>query len=122
MDLMEKIKGDKKHWAIGPFNPVRNIDLNKRHKYLEWLDKESPNLVIYVFWDNNYLSFGTTTTMEDKQIKELAIGLEKSEQNFIWVLRDANKGDIFINVELRNAEILEGFEERVKGKGIVVRD
>ena len=60
--------------------------------------------------------------MEDKQIKELAIGLEKSEQNFIWVLRDADKGDVFINVELRNAEILEGFEERVKGKGMVVRD
>nr|POE93160.1 zeatin o-glucosyltransferase [Quercus suber] len=84
MDLMEKIEGDRKHWAIGPFNPVRNIGSNKRHKCLEWLDKESPNSVIYV-------SFGTTTAMEDEQIKELAIGLEKSEQKFIWVLRDADK-------------------------------
>ncbi|KAM3691107.1 hypothetical protein ACB098_09G172800 [Castanea mollissima] len=115
MDLLEKIEGDKKHWAIGPFNPVRNIGSNKRHKCLEWLDKESPNSVIYV-------SFGTTTAMEDEQIKELAIGLEKSEQKFIWVLRDADKGDIFINGELRKAEIPKGFEERVKGRGMVVRD
>ncbi|KAM4080146.1 hypothetical protein ACB094_09G169700 [Castanea mollissima] len=98
MDLMEKIEGDKKHWAIGPFNPVRNIGSNKRHKCLEWLDKESPNSGIY-------------------QIKELAIGLEKSEQKFIWALRDADKGDVFINGELRKAEIPKGFEERVKGRG-----
>ncbi|KAK7849650.1 zeatin o-glucosyltransferase [Quercus suber] len=115
MDLMEKIEGDKKHWAIGPFNPVRNIGSNKRHKCLEWLDKESPNSVIYV-------SFGTTTAMEYEQIKELPIGLEKSEQKFIWVLRDADKGDVFINGELRKAEIPKGFEERVKGRGMVVRD
>ncbi|XP_075639266.1 zeatin O-glucosyltransferase-like [Castanea sativa] len=115
MDLMEKIEGDRKHWAIGPFNPVRNIGSNKRHKCLEWLDKESPNSVIYV-------SFGTTTTMEEEQIKELAIGLEKSEQKFIWVLRDADKGDIFIDGELRKADIPKGFEERVRGMGMVVRD
>ncbi|GMY21371.1 zeatin o-glucosyltransferase [Fagus crenata] len=90
MDLMEKLDGDKKHWAIGPFNLVRNIVENKtnsngRHKYLEWLDKEAPKSVIYV-------SFGTTTAMEDKQIEELAIGLEQSEQKFIWVFRDADRG------------------------------
>uniref|UniRef100_A0A2N9IV47 Glycosyltransferase n=1 Tax=Fagus sylvatica TaxID=28930 RepID=A0A2N9IV47_FAGSY len=90
MDLMEKLDGDKKHWAIGPFNPVRNIVENKtnsngRHKCLEWLDKEAPKSVIYV-------SFGTTTAMEDKQIEELAIGLEQR------------------------------FEERVKDKGLLMRD
>jgi cis-zeatin O-glucosyltransferase len=70
------------NWVVGPFNPVSNIAENKctsngsRHKCLEWLDKEAPNSVIYV-------SFGTTTAMEDKQIEELAIGLEQSEQKFI---------------------------------------
>nr|POF08680.1 zeatin o-glucosyltransferase [Quercus suber] len=89
MDLMETLEGGKKHWAIGPFNPVRNIGSNGRHKCLEWLDKEAPNSVIYV-------SFGTTTAMEDKQIKKLAIGLEKSGQKFIWVLRDADKVGIVV--------------------------
>ena len=109
MDLMEKLDHDKKHWAIGPFNPVRNIVENKtnsngrRHKCLKWLDKEAPNSVIYV-------SFRTTTAMEDKQIEELAVGLEQSEQKFIWVLRDADRGDVFINAEQRKAEFLKGFE------------
>ncbi|KAL4607841.1 hypothetical protein ACB092_09G204000 [Castanea dentata] len=115
MDIMESLEGGKKHWAIGPFNPVRNIGSNGRHKCLEWLDKEAPNSVIYV-------SFGTTTAMEDMQMKELAIGLEKSGQKFIWVLRDADKGDVFINGELRKDEILKGFEERVKNRGMVVKD
>ncbi|XP_075637990.1 zeatin O-glucosyltransferase-like [Castanea sativa] len=115
MDIMETLEGGKKHWAIGPFNPVRNIGSNGRHKCLEWLDKEAPNSVIYV-------SFGTTTAMEDMQMKELAIGLEKSGQKFIWVLRDADKGDVFINGELRKDEILKGFEERVKNRGMVVKD
>ncbi|XP_059427801.1 zeatin O-glucosyltransferase-like [Corylus avellana] len=117
LDLMEKIEGGKKHWAIGPFNPVRIPEKkcsNGRHKCLEWLHKQTPNSVIYV-------SFGTTTTMEEEQIKELAIGLEKSEQKFIWVLRDADKGDVF-NGEVRKAELPKGFEERVKSRGMVVRD
>ncbi len=109
------------NWAVGPFNPLSNIAKNKctsngsRYKCLEWLDKEAPNSVIYV-------SFGTATAMEDKQIEELAIGLEQSEQKFIWVLREADKGDVFINGELSKAEILKGFGERVKERGLVVRD
>ncbi|XP_018855827.1 zeatin O-glucosyltransferase-like [Juglans regia] len=121
VDLMEKIDGGKKHWAIGPFNPVRIPEKKKsssnigRDKCLEWLDKQAPNSVIYV-------SFGTTTAMEDEQIKELAIGLEQSEQKFIWVLRDADKGDVF-NGDVRKAELPKGFEERVKETGgMVVRE
>ncbi|KAB1222284.1 Zeatin O-glucosyltransferase [Morella rubra] len=91
MDLIEKMEGDKKQWAIGPFNPVRIPEKKSstgRHKCLEWLDKQTPNSVIYV-------SFGTTTAIEGEQIKELANGLERSEQKFIWVLRDADIGDVF---------------------------
>ncbi|KAK9289620.1 hypothetical protein L1049_007778 [Liquidambar formosana] len=104
----------KKHWAIGPLNPVAIHENKYRHKCLEWLDKHASNSVIYV-------SFGTTTALTDEQIKELAIGLEKSEQNFIWVLRDADKGDVFEG-EARRAELPKGYEERVEGRGMVVRD
>jgi cis-zeatin O-glucosyltransferase len=37
-------------------------------------------------------------------------------------LREADKGDVFINGELIKAEILKGFEERVKERALVVRD
>ncbi|KAA8517139.1 hypothetical protein F0562_017432 [Nyssa sinensis] len=119
LDLLEKeeMSKNKKQWAIGPFNPVAISDdkkSNQRHKSLNWLDKQAPNSVIFV-------SFGTTTSLSDEQIKELAIGLEKSEQKFIWVLRDADKGDVFEG-EVRRAELPEGFEERLEGKGMVVRD
>ncbi|CAI9287761.1 unnamed protein product [Lactuca saligna] len=55
---------------------------------LEWLDKQAQDSVIYV-------SFGTTTSLSDDEIRELANGLENSQHKFIWVLRDADKGDIF---------------------------
>ncbi|XP_047267001.1 zeatin O-xylosyltransferase-like [Capsicum annuum] len=52
---------------------------------------------------------------------ELAVGLEQSKQKFIWVLSDANRGDIF-TWEARRVELPDGFEERVKEVGLVVRE
>ncbi|PHU16716.1 putative cis-zeatin O-glucosyltransferase [Capsicum chinense] len=48
----------------------------------------------------------------------LAIGLEKSLQKFIWVLRDADRGDVFTS-EGRKVQLPEGYEERIKGRGII---
>ena len=63
---------------------------------MEWLDKQEPNLVIYVF-------FGTTTSFTEEQIQEIATVLEKSKHKFIWVLGDANKGGIFNGNEGKKA-------------------
>ncbi|KAI5318296.1 hypothetical protein L3X38_038004 [Prunus dulcis] len=120
MDFLNRIGDHQKHWALGPFNPSTilksgNSNGGRRHRCLDWLDKQAPNSVIYV-------SFGTTTAMKDEQIAELAIGLEQSNQKFIWVLRDADRGDLFSNEEERRAELPQGYEERVKGRGLVVRD
>ncbi|CAL0310077.1 unnamed protein product [Lupinus luteus] len=120
MELIESIISTKTHWALGPFNPIviekKSYKGNKNFS-IEWLDKKSPRSVIYV-------SFGTTTAFSDEQIRELAIGLEQSKQNFIWVLRDADKGDIFDVDEVRRVELPKGFEERVEdeGVGLIVRD
>lgn len=119
MDLLEKgtMKENIKHWALGPFNPVtlpERKSSKEKHFCLAWLDKQARNSVIYV-------SFGTTTTMNDEQIKELAIGLKQSNQKFIWVLRDADKGDVF-NGDERRTELPKGYEDSVDGIGLVVRD
>lgn len=119
MDLLEKatVAGTFNHWALGPFNPVtlpNKGGSNGRHFCLEWLDKQEKNSVLYV-------SFGTTTAMSDEQIKELAVGLKQSNQKFIWVLRDADRGDVF-NGEVRRAELPKAYEDSVKDKGLVVRD
>ncbi len=118
LDLVAKYQesgGDSKPklWAIGPFNPVK-VTTNNRHKCLEWLDEQETNSVIYI-------SFGTTTSLGDVQILEMAKGLEASGVKFIWVLRDADRGDIF-DGEVRRVELPKGYEERLKGKGIVERD
>ncbi|CAA2994061.1 zeatin O-glucosyltransferase-like [Olea europaea subsp. europaea] len=116
IDLIRTIPGEeKKHWPIGPFNPVELTGKkNGLHKCVEWLEKQEPKSVIFV-------SFGTTTSLTDEQITELAIGLEQSGVKFIWVLRDADKGNIFTG-ETRKSELPRGFEERVRERGIVERE
>ncbi|KAM0027512.1 putative trans-zeatin O-beta-D-glucosyltransferase [Helianthus debilis subsp. tardiflorus] len=127
----------KYHWAVGPFNPVdKDSDCLDRHICLQWLDKQPARSVLYV-------SFGTTTTFTSDQIAELALGLERSKQRFLWVLRDADKGDGSVGVKAagpspvqppfdnsnqtlhstcRSVGLPEGFEERVAGRGLVVRE
>ncbi|KAL2466009.1 UDP-Glycosyltransferase superfamily protein [Abeliophyllum distichum] len=116
IDLIEREDAaeNRKLWAIGPILPSKSLSANSQHKCLEWLDKQARNSVIYV-------SFGTTISLSDEEIKELAMGLEQSKQKFIWVLRDADKGNVF-DGEVRRAELPDGFVERVKGLGMVVRD
>lgn len=112
----EEMNDNKKIWAIGPFNHVDKSfvrNSKNRHKCLQWLDLQPSNSVIYV-------SFGTTTTFSDEQIKELAIGLERSQQKFIWVARASDKGDVFGD-EAKLADLPIGFEERVGGRGLVLR-
>ncbi|CAA3016825.1 zeatin O-glucosyltransferase-like [Olea europaea subsp. europaea] len=116
VDLLEReeVAENRKLWAIGPILPSKSLSANSQHKCLEWLDKQAPKSVIYV-------SFGTMTSLSDEEIKEQAIGLEQSKQKFIWVLRDADKANVF-DGEVRRPELPDGFEERVVEFGTVVRD
>ncbi|KAI3974304.1 hypothetical protein MKX01_030973 [Papaver californicum] len=60
-------------------------------------------------------------TISRSQIMELAIGIEKSDKNFIWVIRPPLGFDI--NGEFRSEWLPEGFEGRMKekNKGLLVR-
>lgn len=109
------LKAGNKQWAFGPLNPL-SVNSKSVHRCLEWLDKQSPNSVLYV-------SFGTMTSISDAEITAIAIGLEKSEQKFIWVLRQADLSDVYANQEQGiQIKLPEGYEERVKGVGMIVRD
>lgn len=119
LELMERLptNANMKYFAAGPFNPVeiKSTSHKQRHECLEWLDKQEADSVIYV-------SFGSSTSMSDEQNRELAKGLEQSGQKFIWVLRAADKGDVFAGDEEGKPQLPEGYEERVKNRGMVVRD
>nr|GMC90643.1 zeatin O-glucosyltransferase-like [Ipomoea batatas] len=107
---------NKQQWAIGPILPLKlgHHGLTRKHECLEWLNKQALKSVLYV-------SFGTTVSLSDKQVREVVEGLEQSRQKFLWVLRDADKGDIF-DGEDRRVELPEGLEERVKRIGLVIRE
>ncbi|XP_021274537.1 anthocyanidin 3-O-glucosyltransferase 5-like [Herrania umbratica] len=65
-------------YPIGPL--VRPAEPGVRNEVLSWLDMQPKESVIYV-------SFGSGGTLSAKQTTELAWGLEKSLQRFVWVLR-----------------------------------
>ena len=108
----------KKIFAIGPLNPLLAASASKqgrqRHECLEWLDKQPPASVLYV-------SFGTTSSLRAEQTEELAAALRGSKQRFIWVLRDADRGDIFAEAgESRHEKLLSEFTKDTEGTGLVI--
>ncbi|XP_006854306.2 zeatin O-glucosyltransferase [Amborella trichopoda] len=106
-------------WAIGPTVLLQKKPQeppHKLHECMQWLDKQAPRSVLYV-------SFGTVVSMSAAEVRELAQGLEASGQPFLWVLRYADKGDIFAGREADSPRGLpDGYEERVQGRGLIVRD
>ncbi|XP_059067615.1 7-deoxyloganetin glucosyltransferase-like [Cryptomeria japonica] len=103
--------------AVGPVflpNFLEGRDINRWASLLEqdesclkWLDAHHPTSVIYV-------SFGSIAVKSNEQLEELARGLEKSEHPFLWVLRMDIAGGT-------PATLPEGFEERTKDRGLIVK-
>ncbi|CAL0322118.1 unnamed protein product [Lupinus luteus] len=109
-------------WAIGPV--VLSTGSGSRGKgggiepelCLEWLNTKPSNSVLFV-------CFGSMNTISVSQMMELAIALEKSEKNFVWVVRPPIGFDI--NSEFRENEWFpEGFMEKILegNKGLIVYD
>ncbi|RLM92868.1 anthocyanidin 5,3-O-glucosyltransferase-like [Panicum miliaceum] len=91
---------------------------DKKHECLEWLDAQPDNSV-------TFLSFGSLGTFSKKQLEEIAVGLERSGQRFLWVVRsplgdEQSIGDPLPEPDL-DALLPEGFLERTKHQGLVVR-
>ncbi|CAM8961705.1 unnamed protein product [Rhodiola kirilowii] len=102
----------KKIYAIGPVL----LPAEHRRRFgkeagscKKWLDSKPDNSVMYI-------SFGSNNTISAPHIMQLAIALETSRVNFIWVVRPPLGFDI--NSEFREAEWLpEGFVQRMKNDG-----
>ena len=77
-----------KAWSVGPLclaepPKVRNeARYNYKPIWVQWLDKklEQRNSVLYI-------AFGSQTQISPAQLKEIAIGLEESKVNFLWVIK-----------------------------------
>ncbi|OIT20300.1 PREDICTED: scopoletin glucosyltransferase-like [Nicotiana attenuata] len=117
VELYTKVLG-RKAWAIGPVS-LCNRDIEDKtergkkssidkHDCMKWLDSKKSSSVVYI-------CFGSIANFTILQMRELAMGIEASGQEFIWVVRTAKE-------EENNEDWLPiGFEERTKEKGLIIR-
>ncbi|XP_058111739.1 UDP-glycosyltransferase 90A1-like [Magnolia sinica] len=95
-----------KAWCVGPLclaMPCAGIP-TKTSIEVQWLD-ERLSMKRSVL----YIAFGTQAKMQSAQLAEIATGLERSGVDFLWVLKS------------NEVELGDGFEERVAGRGLVIR-
>lgn len=76
---------------------------------MKWLDSWPQSSVIYV-------CLGSLNRVTPNQLIEIGLGLEATKRPFIWVLRGAYRRE-----EMEKWIQEDGFEERVKGRGILIR-
>ncbi|XP_057954848.1 UDP-glucose iridoid glucosyltransferase-like [Malania oleifera] len=100
-------------FTIGPFHkmaPTSSSSLLKEDdKCIKWLNKQVDHSVIYV-------SFGSISFIEEKELTHMAQGLVDSEQPFLWVVRP----DLVLG--LNNIEpLLENFKDKVGERGCIVK-
>ncbi|KAK9158702.1 hypothetical protein Scep_005276 [Stephania cephalantha] len=109
-----------KVWCVGPVSLVNKEELdvaergNKasidKNKCLEWLDSRELNSVVYV-------CLGSMCRLTAKQLIEIGMALEASEHPFVWVIRSDEER----YRELESWLDREGYEERNKERGLVIR-
>ncbi|WJX57498.1 hypothetical protein P8452_43052 [Trifolium repens] len=114
----QRVTGHKV-WCVGPVSLTNKNDQEKSQRgsknlidaneYLNWLDSWPKNSVIYV-------CLGSLNRVTPKQLIEFGLGLEATNRPFIWVVRKAYKWG-----EVEKWLLEDGFEERVKGRGILIR-
>ncbi|TQD81747.1 hypothetical protein C1H46_032681 [Malus baccata] len=104
-----------KAWCVGPLFQLAqdepHDDLGDKPTWVDWLDKklEEGSKVLYV-------AFGSQAELSAEQIQEIALGLENSMVNFLWVIRSKQYSSETATLDIR------GFEERVKRRGMVVKE
>ncbi|KAJ0986296.1 hypothetical protein J5N97_004652 [Dioscorea zingiberensis] len=86
---------------------------------IAWLDTQPKGSVVF-------LCFGSLGLLSGEQLKEIAVGLEKSEQRFLWVVRSPpgdNPAKLMVTPPEPDLDVLmpEGFLERTKDRGLVVK-
>lgn len=109
-------------YCVGPLvgEGAKDDDGAERNECLAWLDSQPDRSVVF-------LCFGSKGTLSAEQLKEMAVGLERSGQRFLWSVRTpAGSHDAKKHFEVRpepdlDALMPEGFLERTKDRGLVIK-
>ncbi|KAJ4975451.1 hypothetical protein NE237_000557 [Protea cynaroides] len=105
-------------YSVGPLIDLHGQAYNQtqlEESIKNWLDDQPPSSVVF-------LCFGSRGSFDTAQVKEIAIGLERSGHRFLWSLRrppETNKlasPTDFLNI----GDVLsDGFLDRTQGRGLV---
>lgn len=115
IDYLKQELGHDRVFAVGPLLPTGNNNAIERggpssNNVLSWLDTCPSKKVVYV-------CFGSQLVLTNKQMEAIALGLEKSQVRFVWSVKEPTGG----HVAGEYGRIPLGFEERVAGRGLVVK-
>nr|AFJ53027.1 UDP-glycosyltransferase 1 [Linum usitatissimum] len=101
------VSGGPKAWCVGPLCLAKAHEKIEHQKpsWIQWLDEKTEQKSSVLF-----VAFGSQAKVLPDQLREISAGLEKSNVNFLWVTKE------------KESELGDGFEERVRGRGIVVRE
>ncbi|KAI3522897.1 hypothetical protein L1887_00949 [Cichorium endivia] len=116
IDEYRKVK--QRVWCIGPFSQSNKTDLDKAqrgtkasiesHECITWLESQKLGSVVYA-------CLGSLARLTPPQFVELALGLEESTFPFILVVKGGSRTE-----EIEKWLREDGFEERVKGRGVLI--
>ncbi|PNX77008.1 isoflavonoid glucosyltransferase [Trifolium pratense] len=113
-----------KSWHLGPVSLIRRTNEEKAergnenvvsvHECLSWLNSKHDNSVLYI-------SYGSICYFSDKQLYEIACGIEASGHKFIWVVPE-KIGKEDESDEEKEKWLPKGFEERnIGNNGLIIR-
>ncbi|KAL1540225.1 beta-D-glucosyl crocetin beta-1,6-glucosyltransferase [Salvia divinorum] len=108
VDYLSTLCG-KKIVTTGPLITFADNQETGGSEIMEWLSERREGSTIYI-------SFGSENYLSKEQMREIAIGLELSGVNFLWVAREPAGSEVSIE-----DAVPEGFLERAKPRGLVVR-
>lgn len=84
--------------AIGPTIPSMYLDKQLEDDYDYGMSLFKPNHIECMKWLNDkpkgsvvYVSFGSGGKLEPEQMEEIAWGLNESDTNFLWIVRETEK-------------------------------
>lgn len=110
---------NKRVWCIGPVSLCNKKTEDKfargnkasisDSEFLEWMNSVKPRSVVYV-------CLGSQCRLVPSQLIELGLGLEASNYPFIWAVKTGAKW-----TELENWLAQSKFEDRVKGRGLLIK-
>ncbi|KAK2654006.1 hypothetical protein Ddye_013862 [Dipteronia dyeriana] len=106
-------------YCIGPLTTTTSQTGANMHECMTWLDTQPSRSVVF-------LCFGSMGLLSKQQLQEIAFGLERSQQRFLWVVRNPpsdNQSKDPMNQPDPDLDLVlpSGFLDRTSSRGLVVK-